>query len=467
MTKRLVSLLLTVLLFVSTTPAFAQNPTPPPGPVYVVQQGDTLWGIAARFNVSVADLQAANGLVTGDIYPGDRLVIPGLQDVTGVLISRTVAYGETLRLFIRQYRLDETILHKLNHLTSPTELYAGANLILPQQEGQAELTARTSLGTGETLLELAVRSGTDPWTVASLNGLSGTWDGLPGDVLYLPGGDSTAAPTGLPASILSAVVDPLPASQGDTVQIKITTGQPVTLGGQLGDYALQFFPLEGNVQVALQGVHAMTEPGLYPLRLDVTLPDGSTQSFEQMILVASANFKQDPVLIVGEETIDPAVTGPENELLLSYTTVVNPEKYWDGVFLLPVDAQYCLRSFYGNRRSYNNSEYIYFHTGVDFGICSEAHPFDIYSPAAGIVAFSGPLTVRGNATIIDHGHGVYTGIWHQEEMYVAVGDRVAAGQLIGKIGDTGRVTGPHLHWEMWVNGVQVEPMQWLTETFPH
>jgi len=83
-----------------------------------------------------------------------------------------------------------------------------------------------------------------------------------------------------------------------------------------------------------------------------------------------------------------------------------------------------------------------------------------------VVVFAGPLTVRGNATIIDHGWGVYSGYWHQKEIKVQVGDKVKAGQLIGIIGDTGRVTGPHLHFEMIVNGIQVEPVDWLNQAYP-
>jgi murein DD-endopeptidase MepM/ murein hydrolase activator NlpD len=211
----------------------------------------------------------------------------------------------------------------------------------------------------------------------------------------------------------------------------------------------------------------MTEPGIYPFRLDVTLPDGTTQSFEQMVMIEDGYFRQDPVLQVEPSTIDPAVTEPENEFLYSLVASATPEKLWQGIFQLPVDEQFCLRSMYGNRRSYNGSDFIYFHTGVDYGNCSESHPFDVYAPAAGTVIFAGALTVRGNATIIDHGWGVYSGLWHQEEIYVAVSDRVEAGQLIGKIGATGRVTGPHLHWEVWANGIQVNPLQWLEEVFPH
>lgn len=467
MYKQIAALILVFLLIISASPVSAQTPTPPPGPIYIVQEGDTLWDIAIRFNVSLTDLQNANPQFSQNLYVGNQLVIPGLEELSGTLITSPVPFGETLRSLSRQYRMDPAVLRKLNHIVSPTELYTGYGLVVLQQENQSAWAARSSLGKGDTLLELAVRGGSDPWTVAQINGLAGPYAGLPGDVLYLPSGTSTAAPTGLPASIASAEVDPLPITQGATVQVVVTAAQPVTLSGLLVDHPLHFFPQDDGSQVALQGIHALTEPGLYPLRIDVTLPDGSTQSFEQMVLIQDANFKQDPVLIVDQETIDPAVTEPENELLLSYTTLINPEKYWDGTFLLPVDPQFCLRSFYGNRRSYNNSDYIYFHTGVDYGVCSETHPFDIYSPAAGVVVFNGPLTVRGNATIIDHGHGVYSGIWHQEESYVAIGDRVEAGQLIGKIGATGRVTGPHLHWEVWVNGIQVNPTQWLNETFPH
>ncbi|MBN2676595.1 MAG: M23 family metallopeptidase, partial [Anaerolineaceae bacterium] len=70
------------------------------------------------------------------------------------------------------------------------------------------------------------------------------------------------------------------------------------------------------------------------------------------------------------------------------------------------------------------------------------------------------------ATIIDHGWGVFTGYWHQADILVHPGDQVSAGQEIGTIGATGRVNGPHLHWEIWVNGVQVDPQDWLDRMYP-
>lgn len=467
MHKRIVACILAFIIIVSAAPVSAQTPTPPLGPVYIVQSGDTLWDIAIIFNVSVTDIMAANNMLSQEIFVGDQLVIPGLYGLSGTLITQPVPFGESLRSLSRQYRVDPALLIKLNHIVSPAELYAGYNLILLQQDEHPALTARTALAKGDTLLELAVRQNTDPWTITQLNGLTGSQASLPGDLLYLPSGTSTAAPTGIPAVLSSAEVDPLPITQGETIQVKVTAAQPVTLNGLLVDHPLHFFPQDDGSQVALQGVHAMTEPGLYPLRIDVTLSDGSVQSFEQMVLVASGNYLPETINGVDALTIDPAVTAPEDAWLLSLVTPVTPEKYWQGMFQLPVDSQYCVRSKYGNRRSYNSGALQSFHTGLDFGVCSDANPFDIYAPADGVIVFTGLKTVRGNATIIDHGQGVYSGLYHQAEIHVAVGDHVTAGQLIGKIGATGRVTGKHLHWEVWVNGIQVNPTQWLNETFPH
>jgi murein DD-endopeptidase MepM/ murein hydrolase activator NlpD len=83
-----------------------------------------------------------------------------------------------------------------------------------------------------------------------------------------------------------------------------------------------------------------------------------------------------------------------------------------------------------------------------------------------MVIATGQWNVRGNTTIIDHGQGVYSGIYHQSEILVNPGDQVTPGTLIGQIGNTGRSTGPHLHWDLWVGGIQVDPMAWLNNSFP-
>jgi murein DD-endopeptidase MepM/ murein hydrolase activator NlpD len=471
MIKRTVTLLLTLVLLSSAIPAYAQTPTPPPGPVYIVQEGDSLWAIAARFGISVDTLTTANGLINGNIYPGDQIIIPGLEGINGTLTSQTVAFGENLRSVVRQYQFNQALLGKLNHIISPTELYAGAKLIVVKRDDKSALTAQANIGTGETLLELAVRQNTDPWTVVSLNTLSGTWDSLPDDVLYLPGGTSTARPTGLPAIFGKVEVEPLPLVQGVTAQIKITPTGDAIFGGTVVNMPLHFFPFENGASIALQGVHALANPGLYPLRLEATLSDGTTQSYEQMVLVASGGYPEDSLLYVDPSLIDPAVTEPELQQIVALVQPATADRLWNGGFISPAsayaDSTY-FTSRFGYRRTYiglgTNIEVYGFHTGLDFG---GGTGLPITAPAAGRVIFAGSLTVRGNATIIDHGWGVYSGFWHQSEIDVKVGDMIEKGQVIGLVGGTGRVTGPHLHWEIWVNGIQVDPLQWLNESFPH
>ncbi len=464
MRRRLsIFLLLAILITFTVQPASAQAS----GPVYIVQSGDTLSYIASRFNVTVNDLMSANPSVDPNfLSEGQQLVIPGLEGVTGTLETEIISFGDSLRSLSRRTQVSDELLERLNRLVSPTELYVGTSLIIPTQDDQAALSTRIAPESGETLLELAVKQGTDAWTLSSLNKLSGTWDALPGDVLYSPTGQSEGSATGLPSAFQSATIDPLPLVQGATEVIKVQTQPGAALSGTLVDKPLHFFST-ANEQVALQGVHALLDPGVYPLRVVATLPDGSQQSYEQMVLVTSGNYLSEDIPLNDPSTLDPAVTEPEMQNIIAITSPFTPTPYWTGLFNSPAVDPTCFTSRYGTRRTYKvtNStiEVPGFHSGLDF--CG-GEGLQIFAPAAGKVVFAAPLTVRGNATIIDHGLGVYSGFWHQSEQFVNVGDTVEQGQVIGLVGGTGRVTGAHLHWEVWVNGVQVNPLEWLNQTFP-
>lgn len=98
------------------------------------------------------------------------------------------------------------------------------------------------------------------------------------------------------------------------------------------------------------------------------------------------------------------------------------------------------------------------HDGVDFGAPGG---MPIRAAAAGTVVSAAVRGGYGNATIIDHGGGLATLYAHQSEMFVTAGTAVAAGQVIGAIGSTGFSTGPHLHFEVRVAGVPVDPMLYL------
>ena len=462
--RKSILVFLIIITLLAPQPAYAQSS----GPIYIVQPGETLTSIAARFNVTLDELMAANGITNPNLLnAGQELVIPGLEGLTGILNTEVVGFGDSLRGLSRRSQVPVSLLQRLNHIISPSELYVGVSLIVPQQDGGTKLAASASAASGETLLELAVRQDSDPWTLSALNGLSGTWDALPGDILYSPSGAGNQTASGLPPAFLSAEVKSLPLKQGGTAEIIVKPVDGAILTGFLVDHSLHFFDMGDGRQVALQGVHALLDPGVYTLHRVATVADGSIQSYEQMVLVVSGNYPLYSITVNDVTTLDPAIMDPENQTILNVVTPVTPQRYWQEPFRIPVDeAQNGITAWFGDRRSYNGGAYNSFHSGVDYGVYSTEKPFDIYAPAPGVVVFSEKLTVRGNATIIDHGQGIYSGFWHQEEVYVSVGDVVAAGQLIGKIGATGRVTGPHLHWEIWVNGVQVDPLDWLDVLIP-
>ena len=437
------------------------------GPVYIVQAGDTLSYIASRFNVTLDDLETANPTINPNaLAEGQEIVIPGLEGVTGILDTEIISFGDSLRSLSRRTQVSDEQLVRLNHLVSPTELYVGTSLIIPTQENQSTLNTRFAAFSGESLLELAVKENSDPWTLSSLNKLDGTWETIPGDVLYSPSGNNEGNATGLPSAFESANIEPLPMVQGATEIIRAKTQSGVSLSGQLVDNPLHFADDNGD-QVALEGVHALLEPGVYPLRLEATLPDGSKQSFEQMVLVTSGNYASEEIPLNDPSTLDPAVTEPEMQNIVSITSPFTPTKFWSGIFSSPAVDPTCFTSRYGTRRTYkvlnSDIEVPGFHSGLDF--CG-GEGLQITAPAAGRVVFSAPLTVRGNATIIDHGWGVYSGFWHQSQTFVNVGDMVEQGQVIGLVGGTGRVTGAHLQWDLWVNGVQVNPLAWLNQQYP-
>lgn len=443
------------------------------GPVYVVQPDDTLGSIAARFNVSINDLMAANNISDPNVLDvGQQIVIPGLEGISGILDTEVIGFGDSLQSVLRRTQIPMDLLKRLNHVVSPTEFYVGASLIVPKQENQADLQMRLAAAPGQSLLELAVQGNTSPWTLSALNGLAGTWDALPGDVLYAAGsGPSGQNASGLPAVFGNVSIPTLPFTQGETAEIIAQPASGVKLSGTLATYPLHFFPVGDGRMVAMQGIHAMLDPGIYPLQLDAASADGSTQSFEQMVMIASGNYRKE-ALTVAAELIDPAVTDPENIQVAKITGPVTADKLWNGPFTRPVflpagtPPGSCIFDGFGTRRAFNGGSYDAFHSGVDFGVCYVDHPLDIYAAAPGTVVFAGPLAVRGNATFIDHGWGVYSAYFHQKEIDVQVGQQVQAGQLIGLIGGTGRVTGPHLHWEIWVNGIQVNPLDWLSRTYP-
>ncbi|MFA9406235.1 MAG: LysM peptidoglycan-binding domain-containing protein [Anaerolineales bacterium] len=461
-----VLLLVIILMMLFSIPVVAQSD----GPVYIVQAGDTLTAIATRFGTSVDEIMALNGITDASLlFVGMELIIPGFEGLSGVLTNHEIALGENLESLAYKFNLPPEVIIRLNRIVHPHKLYVGQEIVLIEggsggENGFSYPEFWMASSAEEGRLSIALTHDVNPWSIDYASGQPNRMWSVAGSPFQNMEGE--AGSDLFPGIIEEIAITPSTIEQGNTETIHVRTRTAANLEGRLGEYVLEFFP---NSEIggynALQGIHALEEPGLYDLEIVVrsTDTDAIVSTFIQPIEIFEGDYGFQRINGVPTETIDPANTVPEQDLVEEQLAPVSEERLWEGAFDYP--SQYYTEKFlstYGLRRSYNNDSYFYYHTGLDF----YGFGIPIYAPADGRVAFTGSLIVRGDTTYIDHGWGVYSGYFHQSEIYVAESEMVERGQMIGKVGGSGRATGPHLHWEIWVGGVPVDPLDWVEMEFP-
>jgi len=446
-------------LVASTKAADAQSETG--HPVYIVQAGDTLSLIANRFGTTIESLVELNKLENpNSLDIGDTLLIPGFEGIEGVLEIKAVPLGENITTISRRQDISIINLVKLNRITSPYQVCAGTSLIYPSDQTEEVFVQEKQVPFTGTMLEIAVMNKTTPWEIIESNQVVNENNLIPGDLLY--GVENSINNEENAARIESITMNPLPIHQGQTAVVQVITTGPFEISGRFSDQTFQFSNYGENTYIALIGIPALIEPGLIGLQVQGYSDSIDSIDFFQQILVESGNFTQESIEGVDSSTIDPATIEQENQILqqVSGSSAI---QQWTGLFQYPVDKP-CPASLFGNRRTYNSGSYNFYHTGMDFTVCAEN--LKIYAAAKGTVVFTGSLPIKGNFTIIDHGLGIFSGYAHQSKTLVEVGQEVDQGQLIGEIGSTGRSVGPHLHWEIWVNHIPVDPQEWVTKIFP-
>ncbi len=131
-------------------------------------------------------------------------------------------------------------------------------------------------------------------------------------------------------------------------------------------------------------------------------------------------------------------------------------RLWFGNFKKPLASE--TTSAFGTRRLFNG-QHRSFHRGSDFR-ANIGTP--VYASSSGIVRLAKNLFYSGNIVIVDHGMGIFTNYAHLSKIQVAAGQHIARSHQIGLSGATGRVSGPHLHWGVKINGVYADPLQFLS-----
>ena len=456
--RLIIALIITLGLLLHPAAARAQSAEP----IYVVQEGDSIYWVAAYFHTSVNSLMEINPMADPNkLEAGHLLKIPGFDGITGQFTRVPLPAGESARTISRVLDQDWNTLVRLNFLTSPAQLVSGQAFF--RLNTPAPELARLQLVNGLNPLELGIYTNTNPWTVSLYNDRPAPHALLANDTLFLPGEPAPALTSLLPLVTNISLV-PAELRQGKTQVITAQAAPGTTLSGSMLDHTLHFFPNKTSGYTSLQGIPRLAIPGLTSFTISAAAPDGRVYTQESYAVVEWMDYGYDLPLEVAPEVIDPLITEPEYALLLDITDEATPDKLWVMKFTAPSPNPEEITSTYGRMRSYNGSEYVYYHSGLDYKGYNQT---PIFAPAPGVVVYTGELTVRGLTTIISHGWGVYTGYWHQSRIEVAVGDTVQTGQTIGYCGDSGRATGPHLHFDLLVGGVEVDPEDWIYGTYAH
>ena len=205
---------------------------------------------------------------------------------------------------------------------------------------------------------------------------------------------------------------------------------------------------------SLVGIDLDTKPGTY----DAVVTAGAQHAAEPLVVTRR-------VFPTRRLTVDPDLVHPppdqqarvdrEAKHLHDLWDHPAPERLWTTPFVRPVPDD--ANSAFGTRSIYNGEPRSP-HTGADF-LSPMGRP--VQAPNAGRVVLADPQYFSGNTVIIDHGLGLFSILAHLSQIDVKVGDVVTAGQVVGRVGATGRVTGPHLHWGVRVNDARVDPLSLL------
>lgn len=253
---------------------------------------------------------------------------------------------------------------------------------------------------------------------------------------------------------LSASVVP----QGSLVLAEVTSVKTFPALSSTWDGREQPLWKEGTALHALLGIDLERKPGSYDWKITWAGADGGELSCSIPLVVRTGKFPTEH-LTVENQYVQP---DPEQEkraeedskkLRAIYDTVT-PERLWDGKFRFPLKDVTTGGNF-GRRRVLNGQPRSP-HSGVDFPAAAGT---PVFASQSGKVVLAENLYYSGNTVVIDHGYGIYTMYCHFSEIGVTAGDKVEAGAEIGKVGATGRVTGPHLHWGFTIEHARVNGLQ--------
>jgi lysostaphin len=202
------------------------------------------------------------------------------------------------------------------------------------------------------------------------------------------------------------------------------------------------------------------------LQLNFSDAAGRSRQFSQPITVTNHDFGTQDLELSSDQAYlaDHAADDYDDAMLADVYNAYTPQLLWNGKWQWPLKLDWTLTTNFAQRRTINGKpDTLYYHGGLDMAPNSGQEGGAIYAPATGKVVYIGLLQARGNTIALDHGLGVTSYYFHLSHTNVKVGQVVQPGDLLGAIGTTGRATGPHLHWEVRVNGIITDPRTFIEQ----
>src|SRR5688572_17916566 len=252
--------------------------------------------------------------------------------------------------------------------------------------------------------------------------------------------------------------------QGQTGLLHITGANVAGARARFLNSLVDFFQVEGDGFYGLVAASMEQNPRLYDLDVFVWYADETRQTINTQVEIVTGDFIRQTVTVPPDKAylVDPEIERDELARMEGIFSTFTLEKSWDNTgFALPIPGG-SLTSPFGAFRNFNEAVQTR-HTGWDVR-ATLGQP--ILAAAAGKVAFAGSLQIRGNSVVIDHGYGVFTTYNHFQQIHVTRGQTITKDQVLGLVGNTGRTSGPHFHWEVAVNGVYVDAIQFMTMWLP-
>lgn len=270
--------------------------------------------------------------------------------------------------------------------------------------------------------------------------------------------EAPAAPI-LPAAIRWS---PERVVEGTLFAVLVTGGYPAVRSatGEFGGERLHFAAAEDGSLTALAAA-PLDSVGLVELRLDLVLADGRRSPRTSEIPVEAGDYRMERLSVAPQfgRPQPPEIQARIREEAARARAVSarshDSPRLWEPPFVAPRESR--ITSGFGHGRMFNDQVQSR-HTGTDF---TGAVGAPVRAPARGVVALVDEFYLGGGVIYLDHGAGLVTGYLHLSAQEVVEGDVVEPGQVIGRVGATGRVTGPHLHWIVRYGGHTVDGLSLL------